>query len=350
MDIFLKPFLHPRHRWSLHHQIQFFYHVQHYTEHGIPLIETLQLLKSTFPKRYTKDFERLLERLKEGEDLYQIFSDLHFEADVVSLFEMGKDIEKSRYLFQKCYHLLEQKRQFRQFVSRLFSYPIFLLLLVILSGIFMSNTILPQYEELVPHNGTWLSGIYFFMNHFFTRIPTILAYVFIGIVVTFLLYPSFPIRLQIAFLHISQQFPVYGNISKKFQSYYLLQLLLSTLKSQLTLAEGVDLFSHSQNKLTQYQAQCLAQGFHKGNFLYETIQAIGLYDRQFEAVLFHAQTHGHLLKELEGFSVLLKEQIYQIIQKGLRVFQIFTFLLVGLYIFALYGAVLLPMYALFETF
>lgn len=337
-------------KWSLRNQIQFFYYIHHYTEHGIPLIETLELLQTIFPKKYKQDFEQIFISLNRGEDFHQIFSQLQFEADVVSIFEIGSDTEKSKFLFQKCYHLLEQKRHFHQFVSKLFSYPIFLLLLVIISGVFISNTILPQYEDMVPSNGTGLSAIYFFMNQFFQWVPMLLAYgvILLGIFLLFL--PYFPIQIRVYLLRLSQHLPVYGSISKKFHSYYLLQLLLSTVKSQSTLSEGVELFSHSKNKLTQYQSKYLAKGFCKGNALHETIHEMGLFDRQFEAVLFHAQTHGHLLEELEGFSILLKEQMVQIIQRGLRIFQMLTFLLVGLYIFALYGAVLMPMYALFETF
>ena len=77
---------------------------------------------------------------------------------------------------------------------------------------------------------------------------------------------------------------------------------------------------------------------------------MGFYDRQFEYVLLHAQAHGHLLKELESFSGLLKEEMLKIVERSLKGFQIFTFILVAMYIFVLYGAVLFPMYTLFESF
>ena len=350
MEFWHKNINHFRQRWTLDDQIQFFYYVWHYTKNGVPLIETLQLLQSTFPKKYLHDFKKMRTHLKQGKNLYDLFRKLKFDADVISIFELGKESEKSQFLFQKCYQILLQKKNFRHFIKKLFSYPLLLLFLVMGSGMFMAKTILPQYKDMVPRDGTVMGELYYIMNHFFSFAPTILFFFLLSVLCFVLLMKYFPLTLRIFLLRLQIHIPIYGKIIKKFQSYFLLQRLIAILKSQFTLAEGIHLFQKSENQWICYQARVMEAGFFKGKNLYEIICEMGFYDEQFAYVLLHAQTHGHLLKELEGFSELLKEEMLRIIERSLRGFQIFTFILVALYIFVLYGAVLFPMYSMFETF
>lgn len=156
-----------RFKWRLSDQLQFFYYVSHYTANGVPLIDTLQLLTLTFSKKFTYDLQQVIEHLKSGENLYDIFQRLKFDTDVVVIFEMGKENERSQLLFHKCYQILRQKKNLRQFIRKLYTYPLFLLLLVIASGIFMTQTILPQYASMVPQNESVISVFYFFIHRFF---------------------------------------------------------------------------------------------------------------------------------------------------------------------------------------
>ena len=51
-----------------------------------------------------------------------------------------------------------------------------------------------------------------------------------------------------------------------------------------------------------------------------------------------------------GHTSRIEENDIGIVSRSLKGFQALTFLLVAIYIFVLYGAVLLPMYTLFESF
>ena len=339
-----------RFKWRLSDQLQFFYYVSHYTANGVPLIDTLQLLTLTFSKKFTYDLQQVIEHLKSGENLYDIFQRLKFDTDVVVIFEMGKENERSQLLFHKCYQILRQKKNLRQFIRKLYTYPLFLLLLVIASGIFMTQTILPQYASMVPQNESVISVFYFFIHRFFSYVPLILLFFLLAIICIVIVLPYTPASVQIFFLKFQLFLPSYGKVIRKFQSYFLLQRFLMILRSHLPLIDGIQLFASSRNALVRYQAERIQSGFQSGENLHEIIRQIKFYDRSFELVFFHAETHGHLLKELEGYAEILQEEIFRIVTRSLKGFQALTFLLVAIYIFVLYGAVLLPMYTLFESF
>lgn len=118
-------------------------------ESGIPLIEGMTIIKGYFRKDKKKQLEEVIFNIREGIALTEAFKPYQFPYPFFIMLGIAQMHGKLPETFAKLGAWFERKKSFRDQMIQKLTYPIFLLMFVIVLTLYFVLYLLPQFQEML---------------------------------------------------------------------------------------------------------------------------------------------------------------------------------------------------------
>ena len=276
--------------------------------------------------------------LLSGQGLAQIMGRLGFSDAVVtqlSLAEMHGNIQNS---LTKIHRYLTQLLKVRKKLVEVATYPLILLLFLLMIMLGLKNYLLPQLED----NNLATDMVRQFPTLFFVTIS------FVGLVACF--YRLYARRLPPLLLmtHLAR-LPFFGKFLRLYLTAYYAREWGNLLGQGLELMTVTQLMQEQDNRLFVALGADLEKALLAGQSFHDKIFTYPFFLNELSLIIAYGQVKAKLGRELEVYAKESWEMFFHKLHKAVQLIQPLVFLLVAVVIVMIYVAMLLPIYQNMEV-
>lgn len=339
-------------KWLRQNQAIFLRRLGRLLHEGYTLDEAIQFLALQFSDdlqgRLQEVFTR---RLQEGESLYKIFSSCGFHPAAISFCYFGENNGQLPGMLETAGIILQNNREIKRKISKLLSYPSFLLLFTLTMLFLFQLIVLPQFEGLfisfsINPRG-FLSFLFWLNQHPFVFIYCLLFIsLFILLMFRFFWHPLSSFRKQILLARI----PILGKLFQLWNTYYFSFHLGQLLKSGLSLGDCLSLLARDPEKHElKATVGIINRYLLAGGEFHEACSTISFWRKELTKIIHHGQVSGTLERELLNYSKFCLEALSEKMEMYIRFLQPVILTFIGLLIIFLYFSILFPTFQLIKN-
>ncbi|WP_343216722.1 competence type IV pilus assembly protein ComGB [Cytobacillus gottheilii] len=341
-----------KNKWSLQEQGLLLKWIGDLLKRGYPLSEAIESVILHLPHHKRPAMELCLSELREGYSLYNAFSKLKFNEDVIGYVYFAEQHGGLADAFKDGSEMILKRDENWQKLKKLLMYPIFLILVTIVLFLFVIQILLPKFSSLflsLDLEANFFTNIVYGFGNLF---PIMLIVTFL-LVIVLLCYYSFRFK-RLTFLKqktMISSIPVFGIFLKLFYSHYFSVQLHYLLQAGLSVFEALQLFEKNEKQPLYQELGCeLQSGLLRGEALEMLIQKYFIFDFELSRIIAHGQKNGKLAEELAFFGEHCMERLEEKVEKTIKTIQPIIYSFIGFLLVSMYLAVLLPMFHLMEGF
>lgn len=338
-------------RWKIKDQAKLFCRLGHLLDRGYSLSTAIEFLMLYVNDEKKKDLEFIILKLKQGSPFFTAFHTFQFSNDGLSIIYFAEkygDLAKGLLNAGK---ILEMKEAYKKNITKVFRYPLFLLILLVVLITAMQKVLIPQFVQLYQSMNLPQSKIISFILYiktFFPIIGLILLIIFFVLLLTyFFIYRKRTVIDRYSFL---SRVPFVGYVVKKYNTYFFSFHLGNLLDNGMSINEALTVFEQQKTFVFFLEeAKRLRACLLEGDQLAVILKNTNYYDKELATVILHGQANGILSSELIDYSHLILEEFEETFTFWLRILQPAIMIFIGLFIVLLYLAVMLPIYGMIQT-
>ncbi|MGZ1698541.1 type II secretion system F family protein, partial [Staphylococcus argenteus] len=151
-------------------------------------------------------------------------------------------------------------------------------------------------------------------------------------------------------INFMMKIPILSSYYKLFKTYFVTNELVLFYKNGITLQSIVDVYiNHSSDPFRQFLGEYLLTYSEKGHGLPEILSNLKCFKPQLIKFIQQGEKRGKLEVELRLYSQILVKQIEDKAIRQTQFIQPILFLILGLFIVAIYLVIMLPMFQMMQS-
>lgn len=313
---------------------------------GFTFQESLVFIKKLHPKMMSKINQQEMS-LKKGQLLHQFFQGLGFPKIIVAQLKLAENHGDFNGTLKSLERQMAMQASQRQQGVKVLSYPLCLLLFLVIILLLMKWVLLPQLSYLhqgasqgnlglwVIESGPWVLG-------------GLLLLALGGYGVIHLIFRHLPVILKYQFL---AKLPVFGKFIQLFLTAFFAQEWGKLLNQGLELKQVITLMKGpGSTQLMEEIAISLESHLKTGRRLHRQIKEWDFFSKELAVIIQQGEAKGKLGAELEIYSQLVTRRFNNRLLVFFNIVQPIIFMLVALLIISVYSGLLLPIYKEMDGF
>ncbi|WP_369902627.1 competence type IV pilus assembly protein ComGB [Bacillus manliponensis] len=338
-------------KWRLHEQALLMKRLGELLTKGYSLLHALEFLQLHLQAEKKKQLCSVIEELKKGRSLHDVFQQLTFHADLLSYLFYAEKHGDIAFALQQGSVLLQRKDKRQKDIMKVLRYPLFLSVFLLAILLVFNLVLLPQFSTLYKSLQTETSS---FTDTILTCIE-LLPYV-IGGFLSLLGIAVFIYIFYIKQMHsvkrmdMFMRLPMINSFLRLMNSHYFATQLSALLQGGLSVLEALTLMSEQKHQpFFQYEAIYIKDLLTKGEQLDCILMNRRYYEIELSFIMTHGQANGNLAAELRDYSEMIMEKTEEKMNKTLFIIQPILFACIGLTVVLMYLAMIMPMFQMMDT-
>ncbi|MGC2931618.1 competence type IV pilus assembly protein ComGB [Enterococcus faecalis] len=238
-----------------------------------------------------------------------------------------------------------QTEKYRQQFYKIISYPLLLIVFLILVIVGIRQFLLPQLMENDANSYSKNIGILLivYSPYILVTLVFVLSFSFF-ILNRYLKHQS---AIQRAFIYL--KLPIIRGLYREYVSAFFALEWGKLLAQGLEMKEVIDLMRHTTNyPLMKELAGAISEGLLVGETLHRQLAAYPFFTKALGLMIRQGEVKGKLGKELMVYSNVCFQGFFKKIERVITLVQPFIFIIIACLIIGVYGAMLLPIYGNME--
>lgn len=312
---------------------------------GFTIQESLLFMqKSRSISKQSIDF--LIQMMERGENLTRGLVELGFKPIILTQIEFAQihgDLAGTLKKIKQHLRIVEKQRQS---LYKVLSYPLLLLLFLLVVLISIRQLLLPQ----LMANGTVQAnnvGISFIQKSPYY----LLFFLSISLVLALSIFKFLKKQKPLAKAKLLAKVPLFGIVYKEYNSAFFALEWGKLFDQGMEIKTVIDLMQLStQDSLFSELSRAIEKQSVLGYSFYEQLPAFPFFAPELALIIQQGEVKGNLGKELLLYSELCWERFFTKIERTIQWIQPLIFLVVALLVVSIYAAMLLPIYGGMEEF
>ncbi|RLQ98244.1 competence type IV pilus assembly protein ComGB [Falsibacillus albus] len=319
-------------------------------EHGFTLNEALSFLGKLHTALEGR-LQNVIQHLYDGVPLNDAFFREGFDFNVCTQIYFAEKNGTLIIALKESGRYLNQREKDRQKLLNLLQYPFFLFLTLMVIILLMKTILFPRFHTLYTSMGYEPSKG---MSMYLASIQNAPRFFVVIILASLLIAVIFHLIIRnwkpIAKANFFSRLPYFGTHYKLVTSFFFSREWGFILSSGFSINEGLDIMkSQNHHRLLKEISQLINQQLMLGKSFSDALSEMSIFDEDMAMVAKHGEKNGMLEQELLFYSKYCLSSEREKIEKGLKLIQPLTFLIIGCFIVSIYLSILLPMFEAMET-
>ena len=273
------------------------------------------------------------EGLNRGQSFASLMGEVGFAPSLVTQLELAEEHGDLLTTLGQIKHYLSRVHAVRKKLIEVSTYPILLLVFLVLIMLGLKNYLLPQMTS--SNLASQLIGSF----------PTI----FLGSSLVFLFLLAYGFYLykktsQLKLFHRLSQLPILGGMVQTYLTAYFAREWGSLLGQGLELDRVFLLMKNQSWQLFREMGERLETSLSQGQDFAQTLQLYPLFKPELALIIEYGQVKSSLGRELEVYADNLWKDFFYQLNRSMNLIQPLVFVFVAFMIVLLYAAMLLPIY------
>lgn len=315
---------------------------------GFAISDAIQFLQYADSKEQTSQMNK---QLQNGMPLHEVLLKHHFDANACSQIYFAEKHGEMIPALKEAGQYLLKKHEDRQTLWKLIRYPLLLMVILVLVAGLVRNILLPQFESIYQAlNYTPPGSLKFFLNAI-EQAPIILLSLLLFLsAAASCLYVYLKKKLPVKRAAWLSKIPVYRFYYKNYYSQFLAREWSFLLKSGFSIYEILHIME-SQNfrPLLRDTAILLREKLLAGQTFSAALSSVDFLENQFVELVRHGEKNGRLDRELYYFSRISLKKMEEKAQNAFQIIQPVVFMLIGVFLVAIYLSILFPMFQMIDA-
>lgn len=331
----------PTKRWRVDRQRYFLERTAELLEEGFPLRDALQFLALMMAKE-RPDIDAMEEMLETGVSFPETLKTVGFPDQIVAQIYLSLQHSRLVPTLRSCAQHLHSKEEQLAKLQKTLLYPLFLLTFTTGTLLFIRTLLLPQLETSLDGSdaGLVVEGLILFLKF----LPQLLLAACLLPLAGGGLYAG-QLRGKAALERaISQsRVPILGKWLVSYHTFFFSREFAYFFHAGHSLLEILDTFQEEPaTPLMRELAASFREGMLAGEDFSSLVQKSPLFRKEMAWLIYQGELTGHLGVKLELYSKECYASLLQDIERKINLLQPLLFLLIGIIILLVYGALMLP--------
>uniref|UniRef100_A0A7U4DK78 Type II secretion system F domain protein n=1 Tax=Geobacillus sp. (strain Y4.1MC1) TaxID=581103 RepID=A0A7U4DK78_GEOS0 len=335
-------------KWSLRQQGTFLVRLGNMLDKGYSLSQAIEFLEMQQPLSHRRDLQRCLDHLRSGLPFYQSLDALHFHREAIGCLFFAEQHGDLPHGIAEAGKMLLHKADYLQRLRKTSSYPLLLLLFMVMMLAMVQHMLLPQFFKFSASFASSSPSFTVFFLQIISFIPDMFLIFCILCIGCFCLYVSWFQKLTVAAqIRIVMKIPLIRSFARLYFTHMFATQLGHLLQSGLSIYESLQVFAR-QKKLAflQEEGKRMKEQLVKGIALDVILSSRMYYEQELALVVRHGQSNGELAKELSHYGEFIFQTMEERIEKWMKFIQPILLSFVGVLVICMYLAILLPMFSM----
>lgn len=312
------------------------------------------IVNSEKNRRYKKIYRAVLTDLYGGSSLADSMRSFKAFPDVmVNMVTSGEQTGKLDWAFAKIAELYEKEMALSGKISSAFTYPIFLICLMIVLFVVMTVFVLPKFAGMYESFGGELPGITKFvmgMSDFIIHFGWLVLLIVAAVVGGVFLLMKYNQKIRSKLSRLVLQIPVYGRLTMVSNTCSFSQISSALLQAGVEVVEAVRIAaSVIKNKYISRGVEHAMDDVAQGSKLHTALQKLNIFEPLFISMIQIGEEASMLPDTFQKMADLYEAESSESTRKLTAVLEPALTLIIGLMIALLVVAIILPMFNMYSV-
>ena len=312
------------------------------------------IVNSEKNRRYKKIYRAILTDLYGGASLADSMRTFKaFPEVMVNMITSGEQTGKLDWAFSKIAELYEKELNLSGKISAAFTYPIFLVVLMIAMFIVMTVVVLPKFESMYDMFEGELPGITRFMmgmSDFLIHWGWLLAIVIAAVVAAFMLARKFSTKFNERLSALSLQVPVFGRLSMVSNTCSFSQIASALLQAGVEVVDSIRIAaSVIKNAYISNAVKGAMDDVAQGSKVHTAFQKLGIFEPLFTSMIQIGEEASMLPDTFQKMADLYEAESADATKKMTSILEPALTVGIGLVIALMVVAIILPMFNMYTV-
>lgn len=322
---------------------------------GVTLAMAMDVIvNSEKNRRYKKVYRAVLTDLYGGASLADSMRTFDaFPEVMVNMVASGEETGKLDWAFGKVSTLYQKELNLNSKISSAFSYPLFLVGLMVVLFVVMSVVVLPRFEGMYEMFGGELPGITQFMinmSNFMIAYGWLLLIIVVLIGVGFFLLLKYSPKFKDRLAQFALSIPVYGRLTMVSNTCSFSQISAALLQAGVEVVESVKIAaSVIKNKHIAIAVKGALEDVAQGSKLHTALQKLDIFETLFISMVQIGEEASMLPDTFQKMADLYEAESDESTKKLTAILEPTMTLAIGLVIGIMVIAIILPMFNMYSV-
>lgn len=318
-------------------------------------LKIIELLHSLFSSGFTlADIVAFLERshlisplhikqMKEGlingQNISSIMASIGFSEAVVTQLSLADEHGDLTESLGKLEHYLKRLTKVRRKLTEVATYPVVLLLFLLMIIIGLRKYLLPQ---IASENAA---------SHLLAVFPNVILGLFLLFILSLLIYAQISKKVsRLKMMLFWSKFPLISTFIKQYLTAYYAREWGILISQGLELHDIVQLMQGQYSRLFSEIGVDMEKSLLEGDLFSNQVKRYAFFLPELSLIIEYGEAKDKLGTELEVYSEEMWQQFFSQLEKAMQLVQPIIFIFVALVVLMIYAAMLLPMYQNMEGY
>lgn len=322
---------------------------------GVTLAMAMDVIvNSEKNRRYKKVYRAILTDLYGGASLADSMRSFKaFPEVMVNMITSGEQTGKLDWAFAKVAELYEKELSLSGKISAAFTYPIFLVVLMIAMFVVMTVVVLPKFESMYDMFEGELPGITQFMmnmSDFLINWGWLLAIVIAAIAAAVVLLLKFNPKFKDELASISLKIPVFGHLSMVSNTCSFSQIAAALLQAGVEVVDSIRIAaSVIKNNHIASAVKGAMDDVAQGSKVHTAFQKLGIFEPLFISMVQIGEEASMLPDTFQKMADLYEAESSDATKKMTSILEPALTMGIGLVIAVMVVAIILPMFNMYTV-
>ncbi|MCL1632546.1 type II secretion system F family protein [Sporolactobacillus sp. CPB3-1] len=340
-----------RKNWTRREQAHFLINLGECMKSGYPLKSALQIQADRNRSRIRNEILQMIECLKGGKPFYETLLISRFPEDISCVIYFSEASGKLSDALIENGHSLMKREIYRQTLTRLIRYPLFLIWFLFMIIYVVGRFLLPNFVQMYRSMALELPAItrwmLFFAEHTVYMLG-ILVVLFAAVLLVAFFIRRFSLLSKIAFI---ARVPWIQSFIQLHYTYQFSFHVSSLLRSGLSMGQVIDIFTKKgASAFLELESTRINRLLAQGISLEKTLENIAYYLPELQTVIVQGSVQGSLGDGLHNYSNELMKRMEQKIKGLLAMCQPALLMFIGGFVLLLFLSILLPVFQMINGF
>lgn len=306
---------------------------------GFNLTEIVDFLQRSqlLPEPYTVVMQT---GLTAGQPFSQIVSQLGFSKNVVTQLSLAEIHGNLSLCLTKIEHYLAEIMKVRKKLVEVATYPIVLLLFLLLIMLGLKNYLLPQLTEGKDNLASQM------LEHFPAAVTAFLAGLILGALLVRLWLRR---SSQLQAYNLLVKIPGLRNFIRLYMTGYYAREWGNLIGQGLEMPQILDIMTDQPDRLFSEVGHDMLASLSNGQNFHDKVRDYPFFEKELSLIIEYGEAKSKLGQELEIYAQDCWERFFTKLNRAMQLVQPLVFIFVAVVIVLVYAAMLLPIYSNMEV-
>ena len=323
-------------------------------ESGCEITKIFEMIKINFNKNIVNVLEEVSSNIQKGNSISKSFKKTNkFSLFFINMVKAGEISGNLDMVMNRLYDYYDKEYKLKSKLTSILIYPIFLLILSIVSALFMFTSIIPNFQIVFTNNGlepplftSFLINVSIFIRDYYLYI--ILTSLLILIILFYKIKTSSKFKLYIE--EIQFKIPFIKNITQLVITTKFSRALCILIKSGIEITEAIEISSQViDNHILHNEISNCKKSIKNGNTISQSLSLVRSFPSLFITMIRIGEESGSLDKTLSSITKFYEQELENKIEQGMKIIEPAIIIIVAAVILVLIIGMLLPMFDTIST-